>query len=551
MSKERKRLGNLLVEAGLITAEQLQETLMTKKDGQKLGHALIERNYLSEEQLIEVLEYQLGIPQIRLYRYPIDTTLMSVVSKEFALRNELIPIKKEGNRLYVAMADPMDYFAIDDLRLATGYQIETMIAAREEIAQAIHKYYTLEDSIFDLDVTEEELESVIRQEDDDAPAIKLVNQILLLGLKQHASDIHVDPQDKHLLIRYRVDGVLKTERAFPKNIQNVLVARIKIMANLNITETRLPQDGRINVTLEGMPVDLRISTLPTVFGERIVIRILDLGSKRTMLSQLGFNKINYQKFIKLIEQPSGMILITGPTGAGKSSTLYAALTHLNTDHVNIITIEDPVEYQMEGINQVQVNSQIGLTFATGLRSILRQDPNIIMVGEIRDLETAEIAIRASLTGHLVLTTLHTNSAIATVPRLLDMGIEPYLVVSSITGIVAQRLVRQLCQECKEIVTLTEMELELFEKRGMDADSIYKAKGCPHCGGTGYKGRLAIHEVLVIDDEMRQMLMNKQPVSMIREYALRSGMIFLIDDGLFKVKQGLTTIEEIMRVVVNE
>ncbi|OIJ10280.1 type II secretion system protein GspE [Anaerobacillus arseniciselenatis] len=552
MAQQRKRLGDLLVEAGILKQQQLVETLKHKKRGQKLGDALLERGYITEQQLIEVLEFQLGIPHISLHRYPIDTTLMNTVPKEVARRNILIPLKKNGDELLIAMADPMDYIAVDDLRMSTGFQIKQVIASKEEILQAINKHYSLDESM--KEILSDDLEGDITDRatgEDDAPAIRLVNQILLTGLQQKASDIHIDPQEKKVLVRYRVDGVLKTERALPKSLQNVLIARVKIMANLNITETRLPQDGRIKVTLDFTSVDLRISTLPTVYGEKIVIRILDLGNALNKLSQLGFNKINYEHFLNLIKRPSGIILITGPTGSGKSSTLYAALNHLNSDEVNIITVEDPVEYQIEGINQVQVNSNVGLTFATGLRSILRQDPNIVMVGEIRDTETAEIAIRASLTGHLVLSTLHTNSAIATIPRLIDMGIEPFLVVSSLSGIVAQRLVRKICRECCEEYEPTEMEKNLFVRRGMKVGKTYRGKGCGVCNTTGYKGRVAIQEILVVDDDIRQMMMNNQSTSAIRDYAMENGMIFLIDDGLLKVKQGLTTVEEILRVAIDD
>ncbi|KGX88051.1 GspE/PulE family protein [Pontibacillus marinus] len=539
---KRKRLGDLLKEAGLLTEEQIEETIQSKKSGQKLGDALLEKGFITEQQLIEVLEFQLGIPHISLYRYPIDTNLMTMVSKDFARRNILIPLKKEEDELVVAMNDPMDYYAIDDLQISTGFQISPVISTKDEIYQAINKYYNLKETEINVEETDDP---------DDAPAIRLMNQILQAGVQMKASDIHIDPQETKVLIRYRVDGVLKTERTLPKSMQNSLTARVKIMANLNITENRLPQDGRIKTHVEMTPVDLRISTLPTVYGEKVVIRILDLGSVLNKLSELGFNKVNYRRFLKLIEQPSGLILLTGPTGSGKSSTLYASLNHLNTDDVNIITVEDPVEYQIEGINQVQVNSQVGLTFSNGLRSILRQDPNIIMVGEVRDSETAEIAIRASLTGHLVFSTLHTNSAIATIPRLIDMDIEPYLVVSSLSGIVAQRLVRRICRDCREPYTPTEMEANLFQKRGIKADEIYKGKGCSSCQQTGYRGRMAIQEVLVVDDEIRQMMMNNQSIAQIRQYAWKSGMIFLVDDGLLKVKQGLTTTEEVLRVAMDE
>ncbi|MBM6619758.1 GspE/PulE family protein [Bacillus suaedaesalsae] len=546
MPAMRKRLGDLLIEAGLITEAQLEDALHTKKENQKLGDALLERGIISEQQLIEVLEVQLGISHISLYRYPIDASLMSLVQKDFARRNLLIPIKKEGNTLTVAMNDPMDYYAIDDLRLSTGFQISQVIAARDEILAAIGKYYNIEEFPEDFQVTND-----VEQDGENAPAIRLVNQILTAGIQQKASDIHIDPHETKLLVRYRVDGLLRTERTLPKALQNVLTARIKIMANLNITETRLPQDGRIKLNLDYTSVDLRISILPTVFGEKVVIRVLDLSNALMKLSQMSFNKVNLQRFINLIERPSGMVLVTGPTGSGKTSTVYSAVNHINTEDVNIITIEDPVEYQVEGINQVQVNHQVGLTFANGLRSILRQDPNVVMVGEIRDAETAEIAIRASLTGHLVLSTMHTNSAIGTIPRLFDMGIEPFLVVSSLSGIVAQRLVRKICNECSVAHPPTEMEQNVFQKRGLKVEQVFTGRGCKACNDTGYKGRLAIHEVLVIDDQMRSMMMNNNSVHSLREYALRNGMIFLIDDGLLKVKQGLTTVQEVLRVALSD
>lgn len=548
MTNKRKRLGDLLVESGMLSEDQLEKTLTTKKNGQKLGDALLERGYISEQQLIEVLEFQLGIPHISLFNYPVDSKMVTFISKDFALRNNLMPIKKDGTQLIVAMNDPMDYFALDDMRLSTGLQITPVIAKRDEIISAIHKYYNLNETFEDLDLTEIDGDDL---DSEQAPAIRLVNQILSTGVQMKASDIHIDPQETKILVRYRVDGLLRTERELSKNIFSLLVARIKILANLNVTETRLPQDGRIKLEINHVKIDLRISLLPTVYGEKVVIRILDLSSILLKLSNLGFNRVNLQKFVSMIEKPSGMVLITGPTGSGKSSTLYAALNHLNTDNVNIITVEDPVEYQISGINQVQVNQSIGLTFSSGLRSILRQDPNIIMIGEIRDKETADTAIRASLTGHLLFSTLHTNSALSTIPRLLDMDIEPYLVVSSLTGIVAQRLIRSICKECAFSYDPSEMEVNLFKDRGIKVDKLYKGKGCPNCQNTGYRGRMAIHEILEMDDTIRSLMTNNKPLSEIKEYAMKSGMIFLIDDGLLKAKSGMTTVEEVLRVALRD
>lgn len=553
MKQTRRRLGDLLIEEGLITQEQLETTLKEKAANQKIGDALLQRGLITDQQLAEVLEYQLGIPLINLLQYPFDTNLFSLISKETAKRNLIIPLKKEGNKLFVAMVDPMDFIVIDDLRLATGFQIETAIATKDDILRSINKYYNVDEGLEELF---DELSPSDRGRDDDvtdldSPIVRLVNQILTNAVIQKASDIHVDPQETKVVVRYRVDGVLRTERVLPRHMQNVLTARIKIMSNLDITEQRIPQDGRIKINLDFHPIDLRVSTLPTVYGEKIVMRILDMGAALNDLNKIGFNALNLKRFNEMIEQPTGIVLITGPTGSGKSSTLYAALNKLNIEQVNIITIEDPVEYQLEGINQIQVNTNVGMTFAAGLRSILRQDPNIIMVGEIRDKETAEIAVRASLTGHLVLSTLHTNDSLGTVTRLVDMGVEPFLVASSLTGIVAQRLVRKVCRDCAEVQQPSKREIEIFARRGMKIDKITRGKGCPSCNMTGYKGRVALHEVLVLNDEMRRVIMNDDSFHKLKELAIKNKTIFLIDDGLLKVKQGLTTTEEVLRVAILE
>ncbi|WP_067727539.1 GspE/PulE family protein [Oceanobacillus damuensis] len=537
---KRKRLGDLLQEAGLVTEEQVVEALENKKDDQKLGDALLDHGFITEQQLIEVLEFQLGIPHVSLYRYPIEENVLGFVTKEMAQKNILMPLKLQDNTLTIAMRDPMDYFAIDDLEIGTGFSISPVIAAKDDILYAINKYYFKNGSEMLLDSNEEA----------EAPVIRMLDQLLNTGVQLKASDIHIDPQEANVQVRYRIDGRLQTEKMIPKQMQNSLTARIKILADMNITQTRLPQDGRIKTLVGSTPVDLRISCLPTVHGEKVVIRILDLNNALMDLSDLHFSVQNRQKYQDLITQPSGLVLLTGPTGSGKTSTLYASVNRLNSENVNIITVEDPVEYQMEGINQVQVNSKIGLTFAEGLRSILRQDPNIIMVGEIRDQETAEIAIRASLTGHLVFSTLHTNSAVESIPRLIDMGIEPYLVVSSLSGIVAQRLVRKICLDCRTERGLTEMEREIFEKSGVEVGHVYHGQGCSVCHQTGYRGRLAVHEVLVLDEEMKSMLLNNQSTAAIRNYAKGQGMDFLIQDGLEKVKSGLTTIDEIMQVSIS-
>jgi len=549
MRKTWKRLGDLLVDANVITDEQLETALREKTESQKLGDVLLQRGYITEQQLIEVLEYQLGIPKVSLFQYPIDKKVINLVPKELARRYYLIPLKQEGDKLFVAMADPLDFYATEDLRLKTGYQIETAIASKEEIIRTLNKAYDLDEGVKEFidEVSTQEQEEHVTNED--SPVVKLVNQILQSAVQQKASDIHVDPQETNVLVRYRVDGVLRTERTLPKSMQSVITARIKIIANLNITESRVPQDGRIKTTLDLQVIDLRVSTLPTVYGEKIVMRILDLSGTLNDIQNLGFNKVNLDRFIKLIERPTGIVLITGPTGSGKSSTLYAALNRLNSEEVNIITVEDPVEYRLEGINQVQVNTNVGMTFAKGLRSILRQDPDIVMVGEIRDQETADVAIRASLTGHLVLSTLHTNSSLGTITRLIDMGVEPFLVASSLAGIVAQRLVRRICKSCAEEQEPSKRELEIFVKRGIKIEKVTRGKGCGSCNMTGYKGRVAIHELLEINDELRREIMNNGSPSKLREIAIKNRTIFLIDDGLLKVKQGVTSTEEVLRVAI--
>jgi type IV pilus assembly protein PilB len=553
MRQTRKRLGNLLIEEGLVTAEQLQTTIDEKGPNQKLGDALLQKGYLTERQLIEVLEVQLGIPHVNLFHYTFETNLFSLISKEIARRNLIIPLKKDGNKLFVAMADPMDFIVIDDLRLSTGFQIEPAIATKDDILRTINKYYDVDDGFDEL--LDELTQNDKGQNDDvtnlDSPIVRLVNQLLSNAVIQRASDIHVDPQETKVVVRYRIDGVLRVERVLPSHMKSVLTARIKIMSNLDITEHRIPQDGRIKLNLDFHPVDLRVSTLPTVYGEKIVMRILDMGSSLNDISKLGFNALNAKRFSEMLDQTAGIVLITGPTGSGKSSTLYAALNKLNSEAVNIITIEDPVEYQMEGISQIQVNTNVGMTFATGLRAILRQDPNIIMVGEIRDKETAEVAIRASLTGHLVLSTIHTNDSIGTVTRLIDMGIEPFLLGSSLSGIVAQRLVRKVCRDCLEIQEPSKRELEIFARRNMKIEKISRGNGCPSCNMTGYKGRLALHEVLVINDDLSRAMMNGESFQKLKELATKNKTIFLIDDGLLKVKQGLTTTEEVLRVAILE
>ncbi|WP_308637368.1 GspE/PulE family protein [Paenibacillus silvisoli] len=553
MKQQSRRLGELLVEAGLVTEEQVERALKAKKDTQRIGELLLQEGYVTERQLMNTLERQLGIPYVGLYQYAVDKKIISLVPKQLAKRHLLLPLKIDKDRLHVAMVDPLDFFAVDDLRMATGYQIERVLATKEDVLRGLNKYYGYEDTMEHLmeDVQPSQEGRDEQASEDDSPVVKLVNQILTNAVAHKASDIHIDPQESKIVIRYRIDGVLVTDKTLPKPMQSMVIARIKIMSNLNITEHRIPQDGRIKLHLDRYAIDIRVSTLPASHGEKIVMRILDATSTVKDLDKMEFHPDNYRRFLKMIERPTGIVLITGPTGSGKSSTLYAALNRLNTENVNIVTVEDPIEYQMEGITQVQVNPNVGLTFAAGLRAMLRQDPNIMMVGEIRDTETAEIAMRAALTGHLVLSTIHTNDSVSTITRLIDMGIEPFLVAASLAGIASQRLVRRVCRDCGQPHPPTARETELFASRGWKTERIVRGRGCGNCNMTGYKGRLAIHEVLVIDDAVRKLIMDNSPLSAIQEYARGNGTIFLMDDGLLKVAQGLTTTEEVFQVAIGD
>ncbi|MFD1991823.1 GspE/PulE family protein [Paenibacillus nicotianae] len=552
MKMLKKKLGDLLFESGLISQEQLQQALTEQnKSKRKLGDVLIAQGFITEQQLIEVLELQLGIPHVSLFKYQIDPAITQIIPESMAKRYQVLPFMKDGSKLTVAMVDPLDYFAIEDLRMTTGFRIEPAISSRDELQRAIAHYYGLRDSMSlmmgELPSQDEIEETEIT--DEASPIVRLVNQMIQQAVHLKASDIHVDPGESDVVIRYRIDGVLRTERHLPKQMQGFITARLKIMAKLNIAERRLPQDGRIKLQFDLKMVDIRVSSLPTMHGEKIVLRLLDLSTGVKPVEQLGFDRKNAVWFREMIEQPYGILLITGPTGSGKTTTLYSALNLLNTESANVITIEDPVEYQLQGVNQVQVNPGIGLTFASGLRSILRQDPNIVMVGEIRDDETAEIAVRASLTGHLVLSTIHTNDAVSTVMRLRDMGIEPYLIASSLIGIVAQRLVRRICSDCKESYTPTDQEKIVLESHGLDVQVLHRGKGCGNCNHTGYRGRVAIQEVLKIDQTLRRIITEGAAIEEIRNAAKEQEMVTLMTDGLHKVVEGITTVQEVMRETV--
>lgn len=552
MKMLKKKLGDLLFESGLISQEQLQQALTEQnKTKRKLGDVLIAQGFITEQQLIEVLELQLGIPHVSLFKYQIDPAITQIIPESMAKRYQVLPFMKDGSKLTVAMVDPLDYFAIEDLRMSTGFRIEPAISSRDELQRAIAHYYGLRDSMSlmmgELPSQDEIEETEIT--DEASPIVRLVNQMIQQAVHLKASDIHVDPGESDVVIRYRIDGVLRTERHIPKQMQGFMTARLKIMAKLNIAERRLPQDGRIKLQFDLKMVDIRVSSLPTMHGEKIVLRLLDLSTGVKPIEQLGFDPQNAVWFREMIEQPYGILLITGPTGSGKTTTLYSALNLLNTESSNVITIEDPVEYQLEGVNQVQVNPAIGLTFASGLRSILRQDPNIVMVGEIRDDETAEIAVRASLTGHLVLSTIHTNDAVSTVMRLRDMGIEPYLIASSLIGIVAQRLVRRICPDCKESYIPTDQEQIVLQSQGVKVNVLHRGKGCGNCNHTGYRGRVAIQEVLKIDQMLRRIITEGAAIEEIRAAAKAQHMVTLMTDGLNKVTEGVTTIQEVMRETV--
>ncbi|MEK4137901.1 ATPase, T2SS/T4P/T4SS family [Kurthia sp. FSL E2-0154] len=552
MKQGRKRLGDLLVEANVLTEDQLQHALAIKQPNERLGDVLIKEQLVTEQTLIEVLEFQLGIPHVNLGQFPIDSEIIQLVPKEIAKRYLLVPLRKEKNKLFVAMADPMDYFAIEELRMLTGFRIEPCIATKQDLNKTISKYYelqaTMDAALSDLVGTTEEDNSDIVAED--SPIVVLVNQIINDAVVQGASDIHFDPQDNEFRIRFRVDGMLKTERSLPKSMQNMVIARLKIMGNLNITESRLPQDGRIQIQAQMRAIDIRLSTLPTIYGEKVVMRVLDTKNAQISINGLKFSEQNQQKFERMIRKPNGIVLITGPTGSGKSSTLSATLNDLNDEALNIITVEDPVEYQLEGINQIQVREEVGLTFAAGLRSILRQDPDVIMIGEIRDTETAQMATRASLTGHLVFSTLHTNSAIESIDRLKDMGIEPYLITSSLEGIVAQRLVRRVCRDCGRTRDVTATEQAVLLKYGFHSAQVHAGVGCPACNHTGYRGRIALHEVFELDEEAKQLILAGAASNEILQNAMKKGYEPLVHDGLQKALNGLTTIEEVIRVVTD-
>jgi type IV pilus assembly protein PilB len=560
VAKKTKHLDEILLEQGLITQEQLdQAQAEQQKTGKRLGRVLIDLGMVKEQDLVAALASQIGLRYVDLSDASIDGSAASLLPEPVARKYRALPIGYEDEKLLVAMADPANLFALDDIRTITGMEVQPVVATAADIESAIRKYSRMDESVeavateasaaADDDVVE--LERLAQSAVEDGPIVKMVNLLITQAIGDRASDIHIEPTERDVRIRYRVDGVLHEVMHSPKNVQAGLISRLKVMADINIAERRIPQDGRISLTVGGRSVDLRVATLPTVYGEKIVIRVLDKSSVLLRLDDLGFLEESYKMFETAFTKPYGAILVTGPTGSGKSTTLYAALNQINSAEKNIITVEDPVEYRLAGVNQIQVNNRAGLTFASALRSILRSDPDIILIGEIRDRETAVIAIEASLTGHLVLSSLHTNDAPSSLPRLIEMGVEPYLVASAIDCLVAQRLLRKLCTKCKESYKPDNadlLEAGFPEFLWDDIDALYLPVGCGSCARTGFRGRLGIYEVMTVTEEIERMTVERASSDDIKRSAVRDGMIQLKEDGLEKARQGVTSIAEVLRVV---
>ncbi len=555
-----KRIGDLLVEKELLTPAQLQAVLEEQtKTGQRLGQILLAKNWISEADLVDVIHNRLGIPKISLENLVIDPKIVELVPLPIAKKHNLIPVFRIGTTLTVAMSDPLDIIALDELKYMTNLKINRVVATGDAINRAIDQYYSLRDTMAEVikDIGEEELASnselaaTISEAEgssSEAPLIKLVNLLIVQAVKERSSDIHIEPEESKLRVRYRVNGILKEQNSPPRNLHASIVSRIKVMAQMDVSEKRVPQDGRFVVKVGNMDVDVRASTLPTIHGEKVVLRVLDRRNLVVGLPNLGFDEQTKRDFEAMIRKPEGLILITGPTGSGKTTTLYAALNEIKSLEKNVITIEDPVEYSIPLVNQVQINDKAGLSFASALRSILRQNPDIIMVGEIRDAETAQMAVRAALTGHLVLSTIHTNDAAGAVARLLDMGVEDYLVASCLLGVLAQRLVRTICPRCKAKDSLPASVIEMFgaELRGQE-ESFKTGTGCEECGGTGYQGRIGIYELLKLTGRLREMILSNTSSAAIKQSAQSLGMRTMREQVIDKGIQGVTTYREIIRV----
>ncbi|OGX54174.1 MAG: hypothetical protein A2321_02695 [Omnitrophica WOR_2 bacterium RIFOXYB2_FULL_45_11] len=559
MAVFKERLTELLVTQGILSKERLQEAFeIQKKKAVSLREVLLKEGFVDEAKLISVLSESLYIPTLNLSNYRIDASLAEVVPERMSRQYHLVPISRIGDNLTVAMADPLNIFALDDLRLFTGHRIEPVIALEKDILLAINNVYRHKEHNVSLLEQEKEAggrlsqDTVVKVDDfrdqtNAAPIVKIINLMILEALKKRASDIHVEPQEFDVRIRYRIDGELADAFRIPKSNQNAIIARLKIISGLDTTETRLPQDGRFKIKSADKEVDFRVSSLPTSFGQKMVLRILDKSSLSLGLQRLGFSSQAMSAFNEVIHKPYGMILVTGPTGSGKSTTLYSVLSQLNTPEKNIITIEDPVEYQLAGISQIQVNSEISLDFASGLRSILRQSPDVILIGEIRDGETADIAVKAALTGHLVMSTLHTNNASQVITRLVDMGVEPFLVASSLIMSSAQRLIRLICAHCKE--PDNDVSRPILKSLGLSPDiALFRGRGCRLCGNTGFYGRNALLEILMIDDIIKEMVVKGSSAQQIEDYAVsKLGMKTLRQEAIGKAKEGLTTLAEVVRV----
>ena len=553
-----KQLGDILLEGGLVSPPQLEAAYVEQQRvGRALGRVLIEQGVLTESQLVAALATQIGLRFVDLSEFSVDGSAIGRVPGAVCRRHSAMPIGFEDGKLLVAMADPANVFAIDDIRSLTGMDVKPVVATRADVIGAIDRYYRadsdLDDltSVMDTDDEDDDL-SKVKEIVEDAPIVKYVNLLITQAIQDRASDIHLEPTEHDLRVRFRIDGVLHEIMHSPKAIQSGVISRLKIMADINIAERRIPQDGRLSVNAHGRKVDLRVATLPTVWGEKVVMRILDNSTARLDLTDLGFSEANYERYSRSFTKPYGMILVTGPTGSGKSTTLYATLNIVSRPEVNVITVEDPVEYRLPGINQVQTNNKAGLTFASALRSILRSDPDIVLIGEIRDHETGQNAVEAALTGHLVLSTLHTNDAPSAVSRLTEMGIEPFLVGSALDAVLAQRLARRLCSKCKEPYTPTAESLVASRfpwEDGKPLPELFRPVGCTNCSKTGYKGRLALHEVMLISEEIERLAVEKASATTIEHVAREQGMKTLREDGLSKVLAGVTSLDEILRVVV--
>jgi type IV pilus assembly protein PilB len=563
------RLGELLVREKLISLQQLRRAQEEqKRSGSNLGYTLAKLGYISDGEITNFLSTQYRLPAINLDEYEIDSEVIKLVTREVCEKHRIIPVSRSGSSLIVAMSDPTNLHAIDDIKFLSGYNVEPVVASETAIQAAIERYYNVGPSYeevmadfgldaedIDFSADDEEINAVeLERASADAPVVRLVNVLLLNAIRKGASDIHVEPYEKRLRVRYRVDGVLHEEMSPPLKLKNAIVSRLKIMSQLDIAERRLPQDGRIKLKLgKGREMDFRVSALPTMWGEKMVLRLLDKSNLQLDMAKLGFDEAPLRDFQWAINQPWGMVLVTGPTGSGKTTTLYSALSELNKPGVNISTAEDPVEYNLPGINQVQMHDEIGLNFAMGLRSFLRQDPDIIMVGEIRDFETAEIAVKSALTGHLVLSTLHTNDAPATISRLLNMGVEPFLITASVNLVLAQRLARRVCVDCRREIPFEQQSLldMGFNAEQASTARIVKGIGCNTCNNTGYKGRVALYEVMRFSEELKEMVLQGASTAELKAAAIKNGMITLRMAGIRKVIEGVTTPEEILRVTMSD